>query len=106
MWSRCPPWFDLPLLKQGQLLPKEEILGYKRTARPDSDSEKATEIEQYDRYSNKAVSESGEQSNGEGMNAQDRTLRKVTMDSSGSRGSFLRSTPVSEALPEETGSNG
>ena len=54
-----PPWFDLPLLKQRQLLPEEEILGCKRTARPDSDSEKATEIEQYDRYSNKAVRRAG-----------------------------------------------
>ena len=53
--------FDFPLLKQRQLLPQKEILGCKGPAGPNRDSEKATEIEQHDRRSNKAVPESGEQ---------------------------------------------
>jgi hypothetical protein len=44
-------------------------------ARPDRDSEKATEIEQHNRRSNKAVPQSGEQTSGARMNAQDRTSR-------------------------------
>jgi hypothetical protein len=74
-----PSWFNLPLLKQRQLLPEEQILGCKDAARPDPDREKAAEIEQHDHRSNKAMPQSGEQTKGASMNAQDRTLRRYKM---------------------------
>jgi hypothetical protein len=51
-----PSRFHLPLLKQRQLLPEEQILGRKRAPGPDAADEKATAIEQHDRRSNETVS--------------------------------------------------
>jgi hypothetical protein len=88
----CSSWFNLPLLKQRQLLPEEQILGCKRTPGPSSDREKTTDIEQYDGRSNQAVPDSGEaKPAARDMKAQDRTLRRTL---SGTALEFLRTTSV------------
>ena len=70
-----PSGFYLPFLKQGQLLPEEEILGYKRAARPEPGRDKTTEIQKHDHRSTQAVPKSGEPNQPSGHDAQDRTLR-------------------------------
>ena len=48
-----PSWFNFPFLKHCLLLPKEQILRCKRAARPESNSDKTTEIEKHDHRSQK-----------------------------------------------------
>ena len=57
----CPSRFNLPLLKESQLLPKEQILGCKCPTRASSDNQKTSEIEQDEHRSNETVPQSGEQ---------------------------------------------
>jgi hypothetical protein len=68
-------WFNLPFLKQRQLLSKEQILGREGVARPKAGREKVAEVQQHDGGSAQAVPKSGEENQQRGHDAQDRTLR-------------------------------
>ena len=89
-----PFWFNLPFLKQRQLLPEEQILSGKRAPRADPRNDKTAEIEKHDHRSNETMSESGEQNLRRGHNAQDRTLRGRYKILRMLRTRFLRMTTV------------
>lgn len=55
-----PSWFNLPFLKQRQLLPEEQIPGCQSAARPEPESDKTTQIEKHDHRSKGTVTQSGE----------------------------------------------
>lgn len=83
-------WFDLPFLKQRQLLPQEQIFGGKRAARPELEAIRRPKSRHTIIAVKRQWRTAASRTNGAAMNAQDRTLQDVTSCSRMLRSRFLR----------------